>query len=132
MMNKGFEVIEACHLFGVSADQVQVLVHRQSIVHSMVEFTDGCVIAQLGLPDMRSCIRYALTYPNRGTCPGPRLDLTAVGGLTFEKPDEQTFTLLPLARWAFAQAGYCLACSTGPTRPLSICFARADWLCADI
>ena len=105
MMNKGFEVIEACHLFGVSADQVQVLVHRQSIVHSMVEFTDGCVIAQLGLPDMRSCIRYALTYPNRGTCPGPRLDLTAVGGVTFEKPDEQTFTLLPLARWAFAQGG---------------------------
>ncbi|MCI8589523.1 MAG: 1-deoxy-D-xylulose-5-phosphate reductoisomerase [Clostridiales bacterium] len=109
MMNKGFEIIEACHLFGLSADKVDVIVHRESIIHSMVEFTDGCVMAQMGLPDMRSCIRYALFYPDRCVYQGESLDLTTLGKLTFYSPDEDTFSLLPLARRAF-QTGGLLPC----------------------
>ncbi len=98
LMNKGFEVIEAVHLFGVSVDQVQVLVHRQSIVHSMVEYRDGVVMAQMGSPDMRTCIQYALTYPDRLPCPGvPPLDLLKAGSLTFASPDTESFPLLQVA-----------------------------------
>ena len=105
MMNKGFEVIEAYHLFGVPADKIDVVVHRESIIHSMVEFCDGAVIAQLSVPDMRMCVRYALSYPERVTGNGKRLDLTEVSKLTFAKPDEKTFTLLPLAREAISLGG---------------------------
>ncbi len=97
LMNKGFEVLEASALFAARKEQIEVLVHRQSIVHSMVEFRDGDVIAQLGLPDMRSCIRYALSYPKREKTSAERLDLLKVGSLTFEKPDTETFPLLRLA-----------------------------------
>ena len=98
LMNKGLEVIEAMRLYHVPAEQVDVLIHRQSIVHSMVETVDGAVMAQLGSPDMRLPIQLALTYPERTTCPVDRLDLTACSGLTFSKPDTDAFPCLALAR----------------------------------
>ncbi|HXE30759.1 MAG TPA: 1-deoxy-D-xylulose-5-phosphate reductoisomerase [Terriglobales bacterium] len=105
MMNKGFEIIEACHLFGVREDQVEVLVHPQSIVHSMVEFTDGSVLAQLGTADMRTPIQYALTYPERVPSARIRLKLEEVNKLEFEAPDETRFPCLRLARQALRAGG---------------------------
>ena len=97
LMNKGLEVIEAMRLYRVPAEQVEVLIHRQSIVHSMVEFVDGAVMAQLGTPDMRLPIQLALTYPERFDCPVEKLDLTTCGALTFCKPDLDAFPCLRLA-----------------------------------
>ena len=97
LMNKGLEVIEAMRLYRVPAEQVEVLIHRQSIVHSMVEFVDGAVMAQLGTPDMRLPIQLALTYPERTDCPVEKLDLTTCGALTFCKPDLDAFPCLRLA-----------------------------------
>ena len=97
LMNKGLEFIEAIRLFRVSPGQVDVVIHRQSIIHSMVEFRDGAVIAQLGTPDMRLPIRYALTYPNRSPAPQPPLDLLSCPPLTFQPPDLQAFPCLRLA-----------------------------------
>ena len=97
MMNKGLELIEAMHLFGLPPESITVLVHRQSIVHSAVEFEDGAVIAQMGSPDMRLPIQYALTFPERVECRAPALDLAAVGTLTFEEPDFDAFPCLKLA-----------------------------------
>lgn len=105
LINKGFEVIEAMCLFGLSADQIDVVIHRESIIHSMVEFTDGTVIAQLGLPDMRTAIQYALTHPARTTGLSGRLDFTTLGSLTFAKPDMTTFPLLSAAFDAARQGG---------------------------
>ncbi|MCQ2428820.1 MAG: 1-deoxy-D-xylulose-5-phosphate reductoisomerase [Clostridia bacterium] len=99
LMNKGFEVIEAVHLFGVRPEQIQVVVHRESMIHSMVEYTDHSIIAQLSVPDMRHCVQYALTHPSRlpaGDVLG-ELDLFSVGKLTFSPPDTDTFPLLALA-----------------------------------
>ena len=104
LMNKGLEVIEAVHLFGVPASQIEVLVHRQSILHSAVELSDGAVIAQLGTPDMKLPIQYALTYPQRDMC-FDQLDLFKVGSLTFERPDCGTFKLLPLCIEAINRGG---------------------------
>jgi 1-deoxy-D-xylulose-5-phosphate reductoisomerase len=97
LMNKGLEVIEAKWLFDVSAEEIEVCVHPQSIIHSMVEFVDGSVIAQLGLPDMKLPIQYALTYPDRLPMPGDRLNLAKIGNLSFEKPDLDRFPSLKLA-----------------------------------
>ncbi len=105
MMNKGFEVIEACHLFGVTPDEVDVVVHRESIIHSMVEFVDRSVIAQMAVPDMRMCVHYALTYPERGVSHGERLDLTKVGTLSFLPTDDVNFPMLNLARESFKKGG---------------------------
>ena len=105
LMNKGFEVIEAAHLFGVSADQIDVVVHRESIIHSMVEYIDNSVIAQLSVPDMRLCVQYALTAPHRTEAVIPPLDLCKLGGLSFARPDGESFPLLPLAKHAFALGG---------------------------
>jgi len=105
LMNKGFEVIEAVHLFGVTPDMVEVVVHRESIIHSMVEYTDNAVIAQLSLPDMRLCAQYAMTYPKRVRGIMGRLDLTALGRLTFYKPDMENFPLLKLAYDAIGEGG---------------------------
>jgi 1-deoxy-D-xylulose-5-phosphate reductoisomerase len=105
LMNKGLEVIEARWLFDVAPDQVQVLVHPQSIVHSMVEYIDGSVIAQLGVADMGVPILYALTYPERRPSPASRLDLARVGQLTFFEPDAQRFPCLGLARAALVAGG---------------------------
>lgn len=105
LMNKGLEVIEAVHLFDISADNIEVLVHRQSIVHSGVELSDGAVIAQLGTPDMRLPIQYALTYPERSNYAFEKLDLFKIGTLTFEKPDTDTFRCLPLCIKAITEGG---------------------------
>ncbi len=105
LMNKGLEVIEAVQLFGVRADQIEVVVHRQSILHSAVELTDGAVIAQLGTPDMRLPIQYALTYPKRSQNAFERLSLTDIGTLTFAKPDMETFRCLPLCIEAINKGG---------------------------
>ena len=105
MMNKGFEVIEARWLFDIPVDRIQVLVHPQSIVHSAVQFVDGSVKAQMGAPDMRMPIQYALTYPERWQSNVPRLDLFATHQLTFEEPDMQRFPNLQLAYDAIRQGG---------------------------
>ena len=105
LMNKGLEIIEARWLFDVAPDQVQVVVHPQSIVHSMVEYVDGCVLAQLGVADMGVPILYALTYPERRPAPAARLDLTRVGSLTFFSPDPDRFPCLRLARAALEAGG---------------------------
>ena len=97
LMNKGLEVIEAMRLYGLPLEQVDVVIHRQSIVHSMVEFVDGAVMAQMGTPDMRLPIQLAMTYPERTACPVDALDLTACGSLTFCKPDLEAFPCLALA-----------------------------------
>lgn len=105
LVNKGLEVIEAKWLFGVSADDIEVLVHRQSVVHSMVQYEDNAVIAQLGVPDMKLPIQYALTYPDRLPMTDNELDFAAVHTLTFEKPDLQTFPALSLAYRALRAGG---------------------------
>lgn len=105
MMNKGFEVIEATRLFCVPTEQIEVVIHKQSVVHSMVEFHDRSILAQLGLPDMRTCIRYAVSYPERVNVPCDSLDLLKVGKLTFEAPDNQTFPLLKVAYEAAKKGG---------------------------
>ncbi|HXR98070.1 MAG TPA: 1-deoxy-D-xylulose-5-phosphate reductoisomerase [Terriglobales bacterium] len=105
LMNKGFEVIEACHLFSVAESQVAVLVHPQSIVHSMVEFSDGSTLAQLGTADMRTPIQYALTYPDRLPSNRKRLNLEEMSRLDFELPDHGRFPCLGLARQALQAGG---------------------------
>ena len=105
MMNKGFEVIEARWLFDIPVEKIQVLVHPQSVIHSAVQFVDGSVKAQLGTPDMRIPIQYALTYPERWLSDVPRLDLFAVKQLTFEEPDMQRFPNLRLAYEAMEKGG---------------------------
>ncbi|MBE6820128.1 MAG: 1-deoxy-D-xylulose-5-phosphate reductoisomerase [Ruminococcaceae bacterium] len=105
MMNKGLELIEAAWLFGMKGSEIDILVHRQSIVHSLVEYVDNSVIAQLGLPDMRIPIQYALTYPDRYVSPVGQLDLAEAATLTFEKPDYETFSCINLCRKAFDMGG---------------------------
>ncbi len=100
MMNKGLEVIEASYLFPVPEDRIDVLIHPQSVVHSLVAYNDGSVLAQLGVPDMRTPIAYALAWPKRQSSPAAHLDLVAVGSLTFEAPDLERFPALSLAREA--------------------------------
>lgn len=113
LANKGLEVIEASHLFGVGADKIEVLVHRQSIVHSMVEFADGAILAQLGSADMRTPISVALNYPERSKISGKKLDMFSVGSLTFEKPDLKTFKSLRLAFDALGAGGTLAAVMNG-------------------
>lgn len=105
MMNKGFEVIEAKWLFGVRPDQIEVVVHPQSVIHSMVQFEDGAVKAQLGMPDMRLPIQYAFSYPQRVKSSFERLDFSRVTGLTFEQPDTRRFRNLALAYEALHRGG---------------------------
>jgi 1-deoxy-D-xylulose-5-phosphate reductoisomerase len=105
LMNKGLEVIEAHWLFGLPADAIDVVVHPQSIIHSMVEFTDGSVKAQMGAPDMKLPIQYALTYPERPASKYTRLEFTTLGSLTFLEPDLEKFRCLRLAYEALAMGG---------------------------
>lgn len=121
LVNKGLEVIEAKWLFGVDADRIKVVVHRQSVLHSAVEFTDNAVIAQLGAPDMRLPIQYALTYPKRYPMKNNELDLIKYGSLTFEEPDTKTFYALELAKQA---------CRKGGTLPTT--FNSADEAAVDL
>ena len=105
MMNKGFEIIEAVHLFGLDEKQIEVLVHRESIIHSAVEYIDNTVIAELSVPDMRACVQYAVDYPVRLEASIAPLDLFSVGSLTFQRADADTFTPLTLAREAVKLGG---------------------------
>lgn len=105
LMNKGFEVIEAAHLFGVSSKNIEVVVHPESIIHSMVEYVDNSVIAQMSVPDMRLCIQYAVTYPQRTEAAINELDLFTISKLTFKRPDTETFSLLKCAIDAIDKGG---------------------------
>ncbi len=105
MMNKGLELIEAFHLFPVSERRIDILIHPQSIIHSMVAYKDGSVLAQMGMPDMRTPIAYALAWPKRIAAPAERLDLARIGTLTFEEPDLDQFPTLLLARRALQNGG---------------------------
>ena len=105
MMNKGFEVIEAKWLFGMEAKDIEVVVHPQSVIHSAVQYADGAVKAQLGVPDMRVPIQLALSYPCRLASSFPRLDFFSVGSLTFEQPDQERFRCLALAYEALRRGG---------------------------
>ena len=105
LMNKGFEVIEAVRLFGVSPEKISVVIHRESIIHSMVEYNDSAVLAQMALPDMRLCVQYALTCPERVPGPTGSLDFTKRASLTFSAPDTEAFPLLPLAFEAVKEGG---------------------------
>jgi 1-deoxy-D-xylulose-5-phosphate reductoisomerase len=105
LMNKGLEVIEAHWLFGFGPDEIDILVHPESVVHSMIEMVDGSVIAQMGITDMRHAIQYALTYPERHSCQLPPLDLAAVSGLHFETPDLERFPCIALAYRALREGG---------------------------
>ncbi len=113
MMNKGLEIIEARWLFDVDADNIDVVVHRQSIIHSLIEFVDNSVLAQLGLPDMRIPIQYALTYPDRFESPVKPLNLWEVGTLTFDKPDYETFKCLRACKDALKIGGTAPAIANG-------------------
>ena len=113
LMNKGLEVIEAMRLYDLPLSKVDVVIHRQSIVHSLVEFRDGAVMAQLGVPDMRIPIRLAMTYPYRAENPAPPLDLLSCGELTFCAPDETAFPCLALAKEAAGRGGNCCAVLNG-------------------
>ncbi len=105
LMNKGFEIIEAVHLFGVAAEKVEVLIHRESILHSAVEYIDNTVIGELSVPDMRMCVQYAVDYPDRAPASADALDLFKVGKLSFMPPDTEAFPCLSLAREAISRGG---------------------------
>ena len=109
LMNKGFEIIEAVHLFGIPADKISVTVHRESILHSAVEYIDNSIIGEMSVPDMRMCVQYALDYPNRCATASEALDLFEVGKLTFYKPDTVAFPFLDLAKRAITLGGACPA-----------------------
>ena len=113
LMNKGLEVIEAMHLYAMPLEQVDVVIHRQSIIHSMVEFVDGAVMAQLGVPDMRLPIQLAMTYPERKVCVAPDLDLLKCGALTFAEPDLEAFPCLKLAMECAKRGGNACAAMNG-------------------
>jgi 1-deoxy-D-xylulose-5-phosphate reductoisomerase len=119
LMNKGLELIEAHHLFGTPYDQIDVVVHRQSIIHSLIQLCDGATLAHLGYPDMRVPISFALHYPERVDVPVAPLDLVAVGSLTFEPVDEETFACLRLARQA-ARAGGTAPCTLNAANEVAV------------
>jgi 1-deoxy-D-xylulose-5-phosphate reductoisomerase len=119
LMNKGLELIEAHHLFGTPYEEIDVVVHPQSIVHSLVQLCDGATLAHLGYPDMRVPISYALHYPERAEVPVARLDLVALGSLTFEAPDEETFACLRLARDA-GRAGGTAPCALNAANEIAV------------
>ena len=105
LMNKGFELIEAVHLFGVAPEKIQIVVHRESILHSAVEYIDNSIVGELSVPDMRMCVQYAVDYPDRCDGASSELDLFKLGTLTFKKPDEEAFPFLTLAREAISLGG---------------------------
>lgn len=113
MMNKGLEIIEASWLFDMPADKIDVVVHRESVIHSMIEYSDNSVIAQLGVPDMRIPIQYSITYPERYPSPVKQLSLTDYGKLTFFEPDYETFKCLRACKQAIDRGGLCAAAANG-------------------
>ena len=126
LMNKGLEVIEAMRLYDLPLEQVDVLIHRQSIVHSLVEFNDGAILAQLGTPDMRLPIQLAMTYPERLPSPVDRLDLTQCAALTFVKPDLEAFPCLALARDCAKRGGNACAAMNGANEEAVAMFLRDE------
>lgn len=132
LMNKGFEIIEAAHLFGVGPDRIEVLIHRESLLHSAVEFVDNSIIGEFSVPDMRSCVQYAVDYPDRreGVC--PPLDLAALGRMTFAKPDTSAFPLLDMARRAFFEGGACPAVLNAADEVAVAAFLAGEIRFADI
>lgn len=126
LMNKGLEVIEAMRLYRMPLEQVDVVIHRQSVVHSMVEFTDGAVMAQLGTPDMRLPIQLALTYPERISCPVEPLDLLSCGPLTFSKPDMENFPCLALAYDCAKKGGTACPAMNGANEEAVAMFLRDE------
>jgi 1-deoxy-D-xylulose-5-phosphate reductoisomerase len=119
LMNKGLELIEAHHLFPVGADRLDVIIHPQSVVHSMVEYVDGSVLAQLGTPDMRIPIAYAMAWPERIATPAARLDLAAIARLEFEAPDVSRFPCLQLA-WDALRAGGSAPCILNAANEIAV------------
>lgn len=132
LANKGFEVIEACHLFGVEPEDITVVVHRESIIHSMVEFEDNCVIAQMSMPDMRECIQYALTYPKRMPSKTPSIDFYSLSRLTFGKPDHEAFPLLSFACKAYKMGGIIPSCMNGANEEAVKLFLEGEISFTDI
>ena len=126
LMNKGLEIIEAMRLYGLPLAQVEAVIHRQSVIHSLVEFRDGALLAQLGTPDMKLPIRYALTYPYRAESPDTPLDLLTCGALTFAEPDERAFPCLRLARYAAAVGGTACAILNGANEAAVGLFLRGE------
>ncbi len=126
LMNKCFEVIEAACLFCVPADKIDVLIHRESVVHSLVEYVDGALIAQMSLPDMKMCIQYAITYPNRAAGPLRRTELADIERLTFFKPDAKTFPALSLAPYVLGRAGVVPAMLDGANEEATSLFLRRE------
>jgi len=126
LMNKGLEVIEAMRLYRLPVEQVDVVVHRQSIVHSLVEYRDGAMIAQLGTPDMKLPIRYAFTWPNRAESPDKKLDLLTCGDLTFRAPDMEAFPCLRIARECGKQGGTSCAIMNGANEEAVFAFLRGE------
>ena len=126
LMNKGLEVIEAMRLYSLPMEQVDVVIHRQSIAHSFVEFVDGAVMAQLGSPDMRLPIQLAMTYPERLACPTPALDLTKCGALTFSEPDLEAFPCLALARECAKSGGTACPVMNGANEEAVALFLRDE------
>lgn len=124
MMNKGLELIEAVWLFSMDPKDIEIVVHRQSVVHSLVEYCDNSVIAQLGVPDMRIPIQYALTYPNRIPSPVSELSLTDYGTLTFDKPDYETFGLINICRNAINDGGLYPACANAANEEANLAFRQ--------
>ncbi len=126
LMNKGLELIEAMRLYDLPAQKVEAVIHRQSIVHSLVEFCDGAMLAQLGVPDMRVPIRLALTYPYRSENPAQPLDLLRCGALTFDRPDETAFPCLTLARQAAERGGSLCTVLNGANEAAVAMFLRGE------
>lgn len=126
LMNKGLEIIEAMRLYGLPLAQVEAVIHRQSIVHSLVEFRDGAMLAQLGTPDMKLPIRYALTYPHRTQTPDRTLDLLSCGALTFSAPDEEAFPCLRIAKECAAAGGTACAIMNGANEVAVAQFLRGE------
>ena len=132
MMNKGLEIIEASRLFDVSGDDIDVVVHRESIVHSMIEYSDNSVIAQLGLPDMRIPIQYAVTYPERFPSPVGELNLSQIGKLTFFEPDYNTFKCLEACKKALSMGGAATAIANGANEEANMLFRQGKISFLDI
>ena len=126
LMNKGLEIIEAMRLYGLPLAQVEAVIHRQSIVHSLLEFRDGAMLAQLGTPDMKLPIRYALTYPYRTQTPDRTLDLLSCGALTFSAPDEEAFPCLRIAKECAAAGGTACAIMNGANEVAVAQFLRGE------
>ena len=126
LMNKGLEVIEAMRLYRLPVEQVDVVVHRQSIIHSLVEYRDGAMIAQLGTPDMKLPIRYAFTWPNRAASPDKKLDLLTCGDLTFHAPDMEAFPCLRIARECGKMGGTSCAIMNGANEEAVFAFLRGE------